>query len=513
MESSSKPTAVHYALVVFVLISLVCGLGWLLAYKGANSIGELERKARDEQRKADEQTKLASALLDDLHRIKTLLNSNFSEVGDKSTPNTVIWDMQEHIRNYGGGEGADTYNDIIVKLAELKRNTTVSRDKLQEQLDTELAKFKREVEGLNASLTSAKNARDASNRARIEADIAFQEKNVRRDADITELRKAITAAHEQIDEERVAAKKTIDNLEKRMTNLVAINHQLTAALEEKTRETVDRPNGEVRWVDHLAKRVWVSLGKADGLKPQTTFSVYQKSHSGVGRAMENGQLGKQDIKGGIEITRVVKSDLSEARIVRENIYRPIAKGDPIYSPLWSSGRGEAFSIVGIIDLDGDGQDDREVLRQQVRSVGAVIDNEVDERGVLRVGGEIPGDGRPRFTEKTKYLVIGKIPEPADLADPAQMATAQKILGLRKDLEDAARERGVRVISLGDFLNYLGYKPRRGPTVPGDNGRIKPKSNSASATGNATSGGDASSAGAGTPLQRPRNTTSAKIFRQ
>ena len=45
-SSSSKPTGVHYALVVFVLISIVCGLGWLLAYKGANSISELERQSR-----------------------------------------------------------------------------------------------------------------------------------------------------------------------------------------------------------------------------------------------------------------------------------------------------------------------------------------------------------------------------------------------------------------------------------------------------------------------------------
>jgi len=33
MAASSKPTGVHYALVVFVLISIICGLGWLLAYK------------------------------------------------------------------------------------------------------------------------------------------------------------------------------------------------------------------------------------------------------------------------------------------------------------------------------------------------------------------------------------------------------------------------------------------------------------------------------------------------
>ena len=31
MASSSKPTGVHYALVFFVLLSIVSGVGWLLA--------------------------------------------------------------------------------------------------------------------------------------------------------------------------------------------------------------------------------------------------------------------------------------------------------------------------------------------------------------------------------------------------------------------------------------------------------------------------------------------------
>jgi len=144
-SSSSKPTGVHYALVVFVLISIVCGLGWLLAYKGANSISELERKAADEKKKADDQMKLAGGLLDDLKKIKDLLNSKFEDVGDGSNPNTVAGDMKQHIKNYGDGGVDDTYNGIIVKLNELKRNTTVSRDKLQEQLETELAQFKQQV--------------------------------------------------------------------------------------------------------------------------------------------------------------------------------------------------------------------------------------------------------------------------------------------------------------------------------------------------------------------------------
>ena len=38
-------------------------------------------------------------------------------------------------------------------------------------------------------------------------------------------------------------------------------------------------------------------------------------------------------------------------------------------------------------------------------------------------------------------------------------------------EDAARERGVHVISLSNFLNYIGYVPQRRLVVPGNNSRL------------------------------------------
>jgi len=376
---------------------------------------------------------------------------------------------------------------------------------------------------LNAKLTAEKSSRDAADKAKIDADNEHQEKIKKRDDDIAELRKAITTTQQQADEEREAAQKKIKDYEQRVASLTVINKKLNSELDEKTRVSFEVPDGEVRWVDHLGKRVWINLGEADGLKPRTTFSVYKKSHSGVGRGTEKGQIGGEDIKGAIEITRVLEANLSEARIVNEDIYSPISKGDPIYSPLWSSGRGEAFSIVGIMDLDGDGKDDRDLLNEAVATAGAVIDNDVDEKGILRVDGKIPDDGKSRITEKTKFLVIGKIPEIADTADPDEIATIQKILGLRKDLEDAARERGVRVLSLGDFVSYIGYVPRSRLFIPGNDAPYKLKSGSASASvgetigGNRKSSGNTSAAYSGDKAMKSKNTGSSgatsKVFRK
>jgi len=121
-------------------------------------------------------------------------------------------------------------------------------------------------------------------------------------------------------------------------------------------------------------------------------------------------------------------------------------------------RAETYSLVGIMDLDGDGAGDSGRLHEVIKAVGASIDNEVDEAGVLRVNGKFPDDGLPRVTEKTKFVVVGRIPQVADTADPDEVATDLKIAGFLKDLEDQARRQGVRIVRLGDFLQYLGYEP-------------------------------------------------------
>lgn len=127
-------------------------------------------------------------------------------------------------------------------------------------------------------------------------------------------------------------------------------------------------------------------------------------------------------------------------------------------------RTESYSIVGIIDLDGDGEGDSVRLHELIQFIGGNIDNEVDEQGVLRVDGRIPDDGRPRITEKTKFVVVGKITEPADSPDVEEINTTLKIAEFYKEMEDQARAQGVRVVALADFLRYIGYERLAGNAV-------------------------------------------------
>lgn len=54
MEEPFKPTTVHYALIFFVLLSIISGMGWLLAYKGTDSIPDLRRQITDLRRQVND---------------------------------------------------------------------------------------------------------------------------------------------------------------------------------------------------------------------------------------------------------------------------------------------------------------------------------------------------------------------------------------------------------------------------------------------------------------------------
>ena len=69
-------------------------------------------------------------------------------------------------------------------------------------------------------------------------------------------------------------------------------------------ETIEVPDGEIRWVDQGSGTVWINLGSADGLKQQTTFSVYP---------MDLTNLAKANKKASIEVTQIRGATLGRKR--------------------------------------------------------------------------------------------------------------------------------------------------------------------------------------------------------
>ena len=215
----------------------------------------------------------------------------------------------------------------------------------------------------------------------------------------------------------------------------------------------EKSDGQIVSVDAVQGICTINLGSLDGLRDQTTFSVYKKNNAGIGRGLE-------DIKGSIEVLRILGPHQAEARILDQDLYNPIAKTDPIFSPLWQEGQVEQFVFVGNMDINRDGTDDSELLRRLVENAGGSVEFYVDSKGA-----RVPDTGA--VDEKTKFVILGDLPNPADYpTTEPEYNEAKEVLKVKAEVDDEALQYGKRVVSLPDFLSYIGYKPTQRSYRPG-----------------------------------------------
>ncbi len=219
----------------------------------------------------------------------------------------------------------------------------------------------------------------------------------------------------------------------------------TTRITELLDEPFESPDGRIAWVNQSARTVWINLGMADGLRRQTTFSVYDHEAMnvapGAGGANPNSEEeSKRKIderKGMIEVTRVLDQHLAEARIVDDYTADPILPGDQVFSPAWKPGRKVRFALVGFMDLDDDGRSDRDLVRNIISMGGGMIDAEVHDDGGTE--GEL--------SPNTRYLVRGERPDGSN----AEVLTAYSTLLSKAD------DLGIQKIELNMLLDLMGYK--------------------------------------------------------
>ena len=197
--------------------------------------------------------------------------------------------------------------------------------------------------------------------------------------------------------------------------------------------------GEVVMVNpHKKGTVYLNLGSADQLIPLVTFSVHD---AGANTALGDG------LKARIEVTQILGDHISMCRVLEEDLANPIAEFDKVYTPLWHPGQRTHFGIFGNIDLDGDGEDDRELVRDMITSVGGVIDAEMDAQGKITGNIDI----------NTRYLLEGKIPKDRNAVDGAALLISKAELA------------GTERMPMTKFIEQSGWKDPRQVVKFGRNG--------------------------------------------
>ena len=172
----------------------------------------------------------------------------------------------------------------------------------------------------------------------------------------------------------------------------------------------DRPDGRIVSVNAGRNSVWINIGRADELRLNIKFKVFKGGHDNVY---------KRQPKGAIEVTRFMGRGMAEARIITYKDADPILDGDVIFTPIWSPGEPEIFVLAGDFDVNDDKKPDNKLIRRLIHISGGIIED--------------------KLSINTRYLLVG--------------TPSKNDAGLVKTLTEEAKQKGIRIMSLRQFLEY------------------------------------------------------------
>jgi hypothetical protein len=298
------------------------------------------------------------------------------------------------------------------------------------------------------TITTAKDNSEKTEKARADQAVAA------RDAAGEDLKKEQTSYADEKDrinkeKDALAAqladkdKKTkgdIDRVSKERDGAIAQLTQVTqtvTAMKSRLDEVKDtqvdlfeNPDGKITWVNQRQRLVWINLGRGDGMLRQTTFSVYDHDVNGISNAKP---------KGRIEVVRLSDEHIAECRILEDSAANPILPNDIIHTPSWSPGQRIHFAMAGFMDIDKDGINDYDLVRNIITLNGGVIDAELKEDGT-RVGA---------ITVNTRYLVLGD--------RPTERTTNDKVLKEFTNIQGEVQRFGTDIIPVQKLLSQMGWK--------------------------------------------------------
>jgi hypothetical protein len=306
----------------------------------------------------------------------------------------------------------------------------------------------RKAETTNAELgakVQELNDKLATNGEAAKAEVAqYTEKLTQAAADLEKQRKAYDAARAELTQQKeqqaanfgTSRQQDVQLQKKSSDQIAAMTGQLTRAekllddlrnKESREEKANEYPDGKVTRVSQRARLVWLNVGRADGLRRQTSFVIVDP---------EDGNPITSKPKGQIEVVRLTDAHEAEARIVEDDLSNPIMPGDNIFSVAWDAGRSDHFALAGKMDIDGDGKSDLPRIRDLISLGGGIVDAEVADDGT-RTG---------QMTINTKYLVLGERPD-----------ERSKNLDAYSAINEEAKTLGIKPIDVSEFIKYMGYK--------------------------------------------------------
>jgi hypothetical protein len=335
-----------------------------------------------------------------------------------------------------------TYMSAIDRLAEIFEN--------QSMLTTEMAlNYLNLRRSLEAATSVAKQQVDTQTSAASKAHTETIEEGKRHEEERSTLLTKVDQLQTALDKtqnELLAAKTEItrqgEDFARQRETFLTIQRELRDKVERNNENILDRPDGYVTYVDYETKEVMVSINRRMGARPQMKMTIFDARSPGIPT---------EKPKGNIELTSVGETS-SHARIIKtDNSIDPIRVGDIVYSPSWSPNQPTRFALVGKMDVNRDGRDDRGELRRMIQEAGGIVDYDLPPNDL----GKPMGAVNPRID----WYVIDDRPPFRDVyarQTDAALASQAKDQKATSEAVKECRLNGIRPMPIGKLLAYLGY---------------------------------------------------------
>jgi len=118
---------------------------------------------------------------------------------------------------------------------------------------------------------------------------------------------------------------------------------------ERKETVLDSPDGRVTFVDYNKFEVRTNLTNSMGARPQMNFTIFDANAPGIPTEKPKGTIELTYVGDGYSLGRIVKTF---------NPLQPMRTGDIVYSPAWSPNEPMRFALIGKMDVNRDGRDDR-----------------------------------------------------------------------------------------------------------------------------------------------------------
>jgi hypothetical protein len=473
-KGGESRTGLVVFLILFILLSIGLGVTTYYGYDAADKATKDKAKA-DADAKAWENDSKWHQYLADTYRMYI---GSPAPAGD---------DVATLRREYGNGDKAkdkgkaEDHKKLVATLDATKKWDDTQK-KPGESYQEEVDQLKKKLDDAQKAVAKANKERDDANalaeankrevdKAKADYQKKFDEQKERDAGELAALRKTVTDLQNDLKAQGDKPLTTLNEQKKENDTLVKENARLNKELTNALRTIRDRRDEMARTQaasdidvtkiapDSLAKIVsinstgdmpYISLGSADNLRRQVTFSVY-------GKGVDGKPL--KEPKAKLEVIRVTGEHLAQARIteLRDERRDPVLPGDFIYNPAWNPNVKQHVAIIGTIDLTGDHRDSVQEFIRTLKNQNVDVDAYLDMRTKKLMNAS--GDGPGEITRRTDLLIVGDAPafgagpvKAGDAKAEAQDDTLKKM----QEVQEQAERLGVRIVRLSTFLEMSGF---------------------------------------------------------